>query len=50
MKVAVIQMVSGGDVAANLRQARTLLEQAAQAQTDIQSILQNITAQDVKQE
>lgn len=35
MKVAVIQMVSGGDVAANLRLARALLEQAAQAGAEL---------------
>jgi predicted amidohydrolase len=35
MKVAVIQMVSGADVAANVRQARELLEQAAQAGAEL---------------
>ena len=35
MKVAVLQMVSTGDVAANLRQARALLEQAAQAGAEL---------------
>ncbi|MBK9348326.1 MAG: carbon-nitrogen hydrolase family protein [Burkholderiales bacterium] len=35
MKAALIQMVSGGDVAANLCQARGLLEQAAQAGAEL---------------
>ena len=35
MKVAVLQMVSTGDVAANVRQARALLEQAAQAGAEL---------------
>ena len=35
MKVAAIQMVSGGDVSANLRQARILLEQAAHAGAEL---------------
>ena len=35
MKVAVIQMVSGADVQANVRQARSLLQEAAQAGAEL---------------